>query len=243
MIFSALSLLISLVTIFFAAPPMEIPPQLWAEYTLNDQIPVAYCYFDHTPKSNAGVFYSKEEVDQLIYKALRRESWYYGETDQALYKMLDRYKAYIEGKRIGIIGSATPWYEAIILAYGGNPVTIEYNPRKTDDLRLTLLTVDEFEKNPIVFDAILSISSIEHDGLGRYGDPINPWGDIESMQAMKEMLKSNGLLFIAFPFGQDCLLWNAHRVYGEKRLPLLFEGWQRRDFAPADFQPVFVLEK
>ena len=27
------------------------------------------------------------------------------------------------------------------------------------------------------FDAISSYSSIEHDGLGRYGDPINPNGD------------------------------------------------------------------
>lgn len=25
-------------------------------------------------------------------------------------------------------------------------------------------------------------SSWEHDGLGRYGDPIDPWGDIKAMQ-------------------------------------------------------------
>jgi hypothetical protein len=28
------------------------------------------------------------------------------------------------------------------------------------------------------FDAIVTFSSIEHSGLGRYGDALNPWGDI-----------------------------------------------------------------
>ena len=35
------------------------------------------------------------------------------------------------------------------------------------------------------FDACVSISSYEHDGLGRYGDPLNPDGDLE--EAMKEL--------------------------------------------------------
>ena len=28
------------------------------------------------------------------------------------------------------------------------------------------------------FDVIVSHSSLEHSGLGRYGDPLNPWGDL-----------------------------------------------------------------
>ena len=28
------------------------------------------------------------------------------------------------------------------------------------------------------FDCAASISSIEHSGLGRYGDQLNPWGDL-----------------------------------------------------------------
>lgn len=31
-------------------------------------------------------------------------------------------------------------------------------------------------------DFAVSYSSWEHDGLGRYGDPIDPWGDIKAMQ-------------------------------------------------------------
>ena len=28
------------------------------------------------------------------------------------------------------------------------------------------------------FDAVVSFSSLEHSGLGRYGDAINPWADV-----------------------------------------------------------------
>ena len=28
------------------------------------------------------------------------------------------------------------------------------------------------------FDVVVTFSSIEHSGMGRYGDPLNPWGDL-----------------------------------------------------------------
>ena len=31
------------------------------------------------------------------------------------------------------------------------------------------------------FDAVISYSSLEHSGLGRYGDALNPFGDIISV--------------------------------------------------------------
>jgi hypothetical protein len=98
----------------------------------------------------------------------------------------------------------------------------------------------------------VSISSIEHDGLGRYGDPINPNGDLRAMREFKEMLKPGGLLLLAVPVGQDAVVWNAHRIFGRKRLPLLMDGWELIDsfgFSEKlfdaklgeDVQPVFVL--
>lgn len=31
-------------------------------------------------------------------------------------------------------------------------------------------------------DFAFSFSSWEHDGLGRYGDPLNPWGDVKAFE-------------------------------------------------------------
>lgn len=116
------------------------------------------------------------------------------------------------------------------------------------------MTVSECEEDPQIFDVLSSISTYEHDGLARYGDPIDPYGDCKAMQKARSMLKDNGLLFLSVPVGKDHLFWNVHRVYGRVRLPLLMEGWELIDsfgFVPQDLdvhtndvhQPVFVLRK
>ena len=81
------------------------------------------------------------------------------------------------------------------------------------------------EQRDVQFDVILSISSLEHDGLGRCGDPVDPDADLRSMSKTRQMLSPEGLLFLAVPIGRDCVMWNAHRVYGRTRLQRLLEGW------------------
>lgn len=100
------------------------------------------------------------------------------------------------------------------------------------------------------FDAIASFSSIEHAGLGRYGDPINPNGDIESMQQIHCMLKPNGLLFLGLPTNDDGsshIEFNVHRVYGHFRLERLFKDWklliQKRALLTKGNNTIFILKK
>ena len=57
------------------------------------------------------------------------------------------------------------------------------------------------------FDAAFAISSLDHDGLGRYGDPINPTADVEAMQRLRCLLRDHGLLFLTVPVGPDALVW------------------------------------
>ena len=40
------------------------------------------------------------------------------------------------------------------------------------------------------------------------------------------ILKKDGQLFLGVPVGLDTLVWNAHRIYGEKRLPMLLNGFE-----------------
>ena len=68
------------------------------------------------------------------------------------------------------------------------------------------------------YDAVVSFSSIEHSGLGRYGDTIDPDGDLNSMAFFLNILKPDGLLFLAVPLGKENRLeWNHHRIYGPER--------------------------
>ena len=104
------------------------------------------------------------------------------------------------------------------------------------------------------FDVALSLSSFDHDGLGRYGDPIDPDADLLAMQTVKEVLKPGGTLFLTVPIGQDVVVWNLHRRYGKLRLPRLLHGWEEVECIgwreelldqPAPYtlayEPVFVL--
>uniref|UniRef100_A0A914L5V3 DUF268 domain-containing protein n=1 Tax=Meloidogyne incognita TaxID=6306 RepID=A0A914L5V3_MELIC len=74
------------------------------------------------------------------------------------------------------------------------------------------------------FDFVASFSSIEHSGLGRYNDPLDPIGDIREMQKISCMLKPGGLFFLGIPVGQDDVGHNCHRTYGRIRLPMMFAG-------------------
>jgi hypothetical protein len=55
--------------------------------------------------------------------------------------------------------------------------------------------------SPPLFDAVVSHSSLEHSGLGRYGDPLNPWGDLVTMARAWCVAKPNeGKLLLGVPY-------------------------------------------
>jgi len=63
-------------------------------------------------------------------------------------------------------------------------------------------------------DSISCLHAIEHFGLGRYGDPINPSGHLLGFKNLVRMLKHGGDLFISFPIGsKNEVHFNAHRVF------------------------------
>jgi len=49
------------------------------------------------------------------------------------------------------------------------------------------------------FDFVISDSSIEHSGMGRYGDAINPWGDLITMAKAWCVTKENGFFLLGVP--------------------------------------------
>lgn len=224
-------------------PPREIPAELKLEYLMGGRARLKNLYYNSTYASTAPRLYKAETIDKYIKKAKARINFYYKKTDTCLYRALNKHA--IANKTVAVMGSTDPWYEAVALAYGAKPTTIEYNKIVSEDPRLTVVTNEEFDKNPRQFDAALAISSFEHDGLGRYGDPLDPNGDIKTMKKMKSVVKPGGLLFLALPFGQDTIVWNAHRIYGQARLPQLLANWKIIDFfgvRPGYFQPVIVLQ-
>lgn len=49
------------------------------------------------------------------------------------------------------------------------------------------------------------------------------------MQQAHNHLSDDGILLLGVPLGMDCLVWNAHRIYGKLRLPLLLQNFKLID--------------
>ena len=109
----------------------------------------------------------------------------------------------------------------------------DYRPAK---LNLNNLTSEKIDLTDIFFDdnsveCISCMHTIEHIGLGRYGDPINPQGDIKAINELKRITKSGGNLLLVFPVGKPKIMFNAHRIYSFEMVTELMEGFTLKEFS------------
>ena len=63
------------------------------------------------------------------------------------------------------------------------------------------------------YDSISALHSIEHFGLGRYGDPINFFGHLKAIENIYSILKANGKFYFSVPIGNQRIEFNAHRIF------------------------------
>jgi Caenorhabditis protein of unknown function, DUF268 len=62
-------------------------------------------------------------------------------------------------------------------------------------------------------DSLSCLHALEHFGLGRYGDPIDPSGHLKGFRSLIEILKPNATFYLSFPIGRPVVEFNAHRVF------------------------------
>lgn len=67
-------------------------------------------------------------------------------------------------------------------------------------------------------DSLSCLHAIEHFGLGRYGDPINPQGYQHGIINMAQLLYPGGTLYLSTPIGQERVEFNANWVFDPRRI-------------------------
>jgi hypothetical protein len=90
---------------------------------------------------------------------------------------------------------------------------------------------------PLATGSIPSLSCLhvlEHVGLGRYGDPIDPEGYRRAAAELTRVLKPGGTLLIGTPVGRERVCFDAHRVFDPETVAGLFSGLTLADFALID---------
>ena len=174
-------------------------------------------------------------------KRIEKGKYRYGITDKWLLMAIKKYGV---GDTL-VYGSTGPYYEQMVLMNGGFPTIVEYEKIKVKYKNIRCLTIEECNAEPGGYHSALAISTFEHTGLGRYGDPIDPDGDLK---AMKAVAKKTDLLYLSVPYGEDGIDGDLHRIYGD-RFEKLVEGWGILESFGMDYktdkllQPVWVLGK
>lgn len=70
-------------------------------------------------------------------------------------------------------------------------------------------------KNTRRFEIVTSLHTIEHVGLGRYGDAINPTGHVKAFAALANLTLPQGHLVVSFPIdAQTRVEFNGQRMIG-----------------------------
>jgi len=105
------------------------------------------------------------------------------------------------------------------------------------DTRAGTITALPFQDGEV--PCLTSMCVIEHIGLGRYGDPIDPHGTQKAVQEIARVIQPGGLVVFSVPVGKSSLIeFNAHRRFTLAEVDDFFPGWTKADSCVLVPEPV-----
>jgi SAM-dependent methyltransferase len=184
--------------------------------------------------------FKKLDIDKRL--IVRKEDWYPCLEDNTNETNFDAHYVYHPAWAARIVRkinpakhidiSSTLHFCSILSAF--IPVDFyDFRPAKLNlgnlkSLKGDLMNLD-FEDNSI--HSISCMHTIEHIGLGRYGDPIDPDGDLKAINELKRVCAKDGNLLIVVPVGIPKVAFNAHRIYKPSSIINYMEGFSLKEFA------------
>lgn len=128
--------------------------------------------------------------------------------------------------------SSSLYFASIASAF----VPIKFYDYRPPNIKLTNLEVGFADLLSLPFpdsslDSLSCMHVIEHVGLGRYGDPINPDADLKAMAELKRVLAPHGNFLFVVPIGRAKVMFNAHRIYSYKQILAYYDDFKLMQFA------------
>ncbi len=98
--------------------------------------------------------------------------------------------------------------------------------------------LNDFADNSL--ESISSLHAVEHFGLGRYGDSVDPEACFHAMKAFQRVLKPGGRLYFSVPIGRECVYFNAHRIFNPLTIINTFYQLELLSFSVIDDKGKFI---
>lgn len=132
------------------------------------------------------------------------------------------------------IGSST--LTLSVLSATTETLHIDYRPLEAELPGLRCLSGDilalPLEDGSV--DSLSCLHVIEHIGLGRYGDRIDPEGSRKAARELARVLAPGGRLYLSTPVGRERICFNAHRVFAPETVLGMLQPLRLEAFALVD---------
>ncbi len=128
-------------------------------------------------------------------------------------------------------------------------VPTEFYDYRPAELRLSNLESKHGDLMALPFadnslESLSCMHTVEHVGLGRYGDPVDYDGDLKAIAELKRILAPGGTLIFVTPVGKPKIEFNAHRIYSYEQITEYFSGLKLTEFSliPDDWRTKGLIE-
>jgi SAM-dependent methyltransferase len=110
--------------------------------------------------------------------------------------------------------SSSLYFAVLVSAF----IPIQFYDYRPVDLHLSGLATERADLLNLPFpnqsiESLSCMHTVEHVGLGRYNDPIDPDGDLKAQVELQRVLAPGGSLLFVVPVGKPAIKFNAHRIY------------------------------
>lgn len=132
------------------------------------------------------------------------------------------------------IGSRLDGFITHLLGARIHVTMLDIRPLPTKIPGLDFVQADATNLDSIPDESLESLSalcSLEHFGLGRYGDPIDPMACFKCFDAIQKKMKPGGLFYLSVPIGKEHLEFNAHRVFAPSTIINSFQEMDLLEFS------------
>ena len=123
-----------------------------------------------------------------------------------------------------------------VLSAWVDTIFVDYRPLKASLAGLNSVAGDilrlPFADNAL--DSLSCLHVIEHIGLGRYGDPIDPLGSAKAAFELQRIVRPGGKLFLSLPVGRERVCFNGHRIHAPNSVIDMFRQLRLVEFSYVD---------
>lgn len=135
------------------------------------------------------------------------------------------------------IGSRIDGFVGHLMSFGQRVCILDVRPLDVELPGVEFRRCDATELDGIEdgsLNSLTALCSLEHFGLGRYGDPIDPEACFRCFSSIQRKLANGGIAYISVPIGREHVEFNAHRILSPYTIISSFPACELLEFSVTD---------